>query len=289
MTPFTTILASSSLASHLADPQWVVLDCRFTLDDPSAGEREYAESHIPGAVYVHLDRDLSGTKTGQNGRHPLPSIEEMAQRFGALGIDAESQVVAYDQGPGAYASRLWWMLRYLGHDAVAVLDGGFARWAGERRPVRAGLESRDARTLTPRVRREMLVTVDELARRLHEPELRLVDARSSERYRGEVEPIDRVPGHIPGAVNHHYQRNLGPDGGFLGATELRAQLAGVLADTPPGHVITYCGSGVTACHNLLAMEIAGLPGARLYAGSWSEWSADPGRPVEQGGGEERRG
>jgi thiosulfate/3-mercaptopyruvate sulfurtransferase len=304
------ITSASALAERPQDHRLLILDCRFDLDEPARGEREYAAGHIPGAVYVHLDRDLSGQKTGRNGRHPLPTIEEMAQRFGNLGIAEGTCVVAYDSDTCAYASRAWWMLRYLGHDDVEVLDGGFTRWAAEGRPVRRGIETRQPRAFTPRVRHEMLVTVDELVARLDEPGHVLIDARSPERYRGEVEPIDRVPGHIPGAVNRHYQKNLGPDGRFRPAEELRAELAPLadarlapaaarpsfdsardnpersrrVGDARAEHVIVYCGSGVTACHNLLALELAGIRGARLYAGSWSEWSADPERPVEQGSG-----
>ena len=278
----TTTLSVAALAERLRSPRPLALDCRFDLDDPAWGERAYEVGHIPGAVYAHLDRDLSGPVTGANGRHPLPSVEEMARRFGALGVGTGVQVIAYDQDNGMYASRLWWMLRYLGHDAVAVLDGGFSRWVGEGLPVRPGRESATPRTFTPRVRPEMLVTAGEVARRLDDPAVRLIDARSPERYRGEVEPLDRVPGHIPGAIDRHYQRNVNPDGTFRPAEELHAEFAALIGDTAPGSVISYCGSGVTGCHNLLAMEIAGITGVRLYAGSWSEWCADPTRPVERG-------
>jgi thiosulfate/3-mercaptopyruvate sulfurtransferase len=274
------LIPPRTVADWLLQAHNRLLDLRFSLDDPSWGEREYEAGHIPGAVYVHLARDLSGPPTGTNGRHPLPSVDEMARQFGALGIGDGVQVIAYDQDNGMYASRLWWMLRYLGHEAVAVLDGGFARWVAEGNPVKAGRETATPRAFTPRVRPEMLVTVDEVARRVGDPACRLIDARSPERFRGEVEPLDRVAGHIPGALNRHYQQNLGPDGRFRPADELRAEFAPLVGDTPHENVIAYCGSGVTACHNLLAMELAGITGVRLYAGSWSEWCADPARPVE---------
>lgn len=281
MTPLTTLIDTAALDAHRAEPHWLVADCRFDLKDTAAGERAYQEAHIPGAVYVHLDRDLSAPKTGSNGRHPLPDPATVAATFSRLGIDRTRQVVAYDQDSGMYASRLWWMLRWMGHDAVAVLDGGFVRWLGEGRPITAGHEARTTRQFVAAPRPEMLTTVGDLdALRL--AGYQLVDARAPERFRGDVEPLDRVPGHIPGARNHFFQANLDEHGRFRAPADLAARLSATLGDTPVERTICYCGSGVTACHDLLALEHAGLRGAKLYAGSWSEWSADPDRPVAKG-------
>ena len=276
---FTTLIDTDALAARLSSESMVIADCRFDLNDTSAGERAYIEAHIPGAVYIHLDRDLSGTKTGVNGRHPLPDLQALTETFGRLGIDDGQQVIAYDQDSGMYASRLWWMLRWLGHDAVAVLNGGYARWMAEQRPTRAGAEAPGPRRFTPRLRGDMLASVDEVTGAA--AGWRLVDARAPERYRGDVEPLDRVAGHIPGALNHFFQSNLTEQGTFRPGPELASRFKDTFGETPADHVICYCGSGVTACQNLLALEHAGLTGAKLYAGSWSEWSADPGRGVER--------
>ncbi len=272
---YTTLISSADLAEHLSDAAFVVVDCRFMLDDVEWGRREYLSAHIPGAVYAHLDADLSGAKTGTNGRHPLPSPEALKETLGRLGIDDGVQVVAYDQDNGMYASRLWWLLRWMGHDAVAVLDGGFAKWDG---PLVSGEEHRAPREFVGAPRDGLLVLADSVANH----EWRLIDARAPERYRGDVEPLDTVAGHIPGAANHFYKHNLDEAGLFLPPGELRARLSPVVGGVAPDHVVSYCGSGVTGCHNLLALEHAGLHGARLYAGSWSEWSSDPSRPVATG-------
>jgi thiosulfate/3-mercaptopyruvate sulfurtransferase len=276
---FTTLIDTTTLAGHLDTADWVIVDCRFRLDDPAWGEREYLSTHIPGAVYAHLDRDLSGPMTGTNGRHPLPDVTALTDTFGRLGIGSGVQVVAYDQDAGSYASRLWWMLRWMGHGAAAVLDGGFARWRAEGRPVEPGRHAPSPRVFTRALRREMAVTADEVAALLQQPETRLVDARAPERYRGEVETVDKVAGHIAGASNLFYRWNLNDQGTFRSPAELRALWAPTLAGTAPEQVVCYCGSGVTACHDLLALEHAGLSGARLYPGSWSEWSSDPSRPI----------
>ena len=277
---FTTIVSTAVLASHVDAP--VIVDCRSKLDDEGWGEREYVAAHIPTAVYADLNRDLSGPKTGANGRHPLPDPRALAQTLGRLGITSGVQVIAYDQDNGSWASRLWWLLRWMGHDAVAVLDGGFAKWIAEGRPTASGVETRPAQVFTGTPRAEMAVDVDAVASHLGSPEWRLIDARARERYRGEKEPIDRTPGHIPGAVNHFFGGNLAADNTFKTPEELRAQFAPALAGARADRVICYCGSGVTACHNLLAMEHAGIHGAKLYGGSWSEWSAEPKRRVETG-------
>jgi thiosulfate/3-mercaptopyruvate sulfurtransferase len=278
---YRTVVSPSELANHL-DSSWTIVDCRFDLQHETWGAEQYRSGHIPGALYVSLSHDLAGTRTGRNGRHPLPSIEEMQGLFGRLGIGAGMQVVAYDQDMGMYAARFWWMLRYAGHDAVAVLDGGFARWVREGRPRRAGEESRPATRFEARPRPDLLASLDDVAVIVRMHDGLLVDARSPERFSGQSEPIDRAAGHIPGAINHPYRRNAADEGAFLAPEELRQRFSESLRGHNPQDVVMYCGSGVTACHNLLAMEHAGLSGARLYPGSWSEWSADPDRPVETG-------
>jgi thiosulfate/3-mercaptopyruvate sulfurtransferase len=278
---FRTLISTSVLAMHLEDDPVAIVDCRFKLGDESWGEQAYVAAHIPRALYAHLDRDLSGPKTGTNGRHPLPDPDALTRTFTRFGITSGVQVVAYDQDNGMFASRLWWMLRWLGHDAVAVLDGGFAKWTAEGRDTRSGTETRAAQTFIAAPRPDLLATVDQVAALRADHNWRLVDARAPERFRGDVEPLDRVAGHIPGAVNHCYQTNLDAEGSFRSPEELRAHMQATLGDHPADRIVCYCGSGVTACHNLLALEHAGLTGARLYAGSWSEWSSDPARPVEK--------
>jgi thiosulfate/3-mercaptopyruvate sulfurtransferase len=277
---FTTLIDAHTLAEHLDDPSFALIDCRFKLDDVEWGFREYEAGHIPGAVFANLDRDLSGVKTGVNGRHPLPDPSVFAGVLGRLGVDAQVQVIAYDQDTGMYASRLWWMLRWLGHPQAAVLDGGIAKWLAEGRAIRAGREARAARTFQGRPHPEMIAEAGEIARALHRDDLRLVDARAPERFRGENETLDKKAGHIPGAGNHFYLWNLKDDNTFRSPADLRERLAASVDNVPASRIVCYCGSGVTACHNLLAMEQAGLPGARLYPGSWSEWSSDPVRPTE---------
>jgi thiosulfate/3-mercaptopyruvate sulfurtransferase len=279
---FRTLIDAETLARRLGDPSYAVVDCRSRLDDPSWGEREYLAGHIPGAVFASLDRDLSGSQTGVNGRHPLPDIDVFKRTLGRFGIDDRVQVVAYDQDAGMYASRLWWLLRWLGHDAVAVLDGGWARWIAEARPVASGHESRTPREFRGAPRPDFFVTAEEVAARSSDPAWRLVDARAPERYRGDIETIDRIAGHIPNAINHPFKENVDDRAAFRPAGDLRRQLLSVIGNVPIDHVVCYCGSGVTACHNLLALEHAGLPGAKLYPGSWSEWSSDPGRSVAVG-------
>jgi thiosulfate/3-mercaptopyruvate sulfurtransferase len=279
---FTTLISTSDLAARVCvpgDASLVVVDVRHDLAQPDAwGENAYRDSHLPGARFAHLDRDLSGAKTGRNGRHPLPTPEACAQVFSRLGIDAKKEVVAYDQGPGMYAARLWWMLRWLGHDAVAVLDGGFAAWTREGRPVTAEIPRPSATTF---VARPPSPTVDArtISANLATPAFLLLDARARERYRGDVEPLDPVAGHIPGALNRPFSENLDAEGRFKAVATLASEFDMLLAGRPPTDVVHYCGSGVTACHNLLAMAHAGRSGARLYPGSWSEWCSDSSRPV----------
>lgn len=274
---FTTLISPTDLAAHAGDPVWVLLDCRFDLTNPDAGPALYAASHIPGARYVHLDHDLSGAKTGSNGRHPLPSVDEMAARFGQLGIGPGVQVVLYDGDIGMYAARAWWMLRYLGHEAVAVLDGGYARWVAEGHAVTTEVPATVTRVFTPAPRADWRLSVSDVQAGV---EGVLVDARSPERFRGINETLDPVGGHIPGACNYFFQQNLTPEKTFKSPEALRMQWTTLLAGRPASDVVMYCGSGVTACHNLLALEVAGLSGARIYPGSWSEYCADRSRPVE---------
>ena len=278
----TTLIATETLATHIDDASFAIVDCRFRLDDPGWGEREYEAAHIPGALYAHLDHDLSSTPTGTNGRHPLPDPTELQRRLGTFGIAPGVQVVAYDQDTGAFASRLWWLLRWVGHRAVAVLDGGLAKWTAESRPTRGGIEPRKQADFSGERNRDMMVDAATVAQVTNRRDWRLLDARAPERYRGEVEPIDKKAGHIPTAVNHPFQTNLTAGGTFRSPSELRGQFEASLGSVPPAQTIAYCGSGVTACHNLLAMEHAGLHGARLYPGSWSEWSADASNPTATG-------
>ena len=283
--PLRTLVSTEILAEHLRDPDWVVLDCRHDLLKPEAGRTEYEKSHIPGARFMHLDRDLAGPKTGTNGRHPLPDAASFAAKLGAAGIGAGNQVIAYDAQEGTNASRLWWMLRWLGHESVAVLDGGWPKWAMENRPRSAELPRACATAYAPKtVGSSGTGWVDwaYVLSHLERQDMLIVDARSAERFRGEAEPIDPVAGHIPGAVCRHFRQNLDAQGCFRSAAELRADFDAILGTHRPEHAVNSCGSGVSACHNLLAMEIAGLTRGRLYPGSWSEGCAAPARPIERG-------
>ena len=277
---FTTLISTAELEA-LDRPDVAICDVRHDLMQPDWGQAEYAKAHVPGAQFVHLDRDLSAPKTGKNGRHPLPTPEAAAALFSRLGINDHTQVVAYDQGNGMYAARLWWMLHWLGHDAAAVLDGGLAKWLREGRAVTAEvpethLSSFGILRVTP------TVNATGIRSSLNRRTLFLVDARAPERFRGEVEPIDPVAGHIPGAHNRPFSQNLDADGTFKLPAFLRAEFMALLDGASHETVVHQCGSGVSACHNILAMEVAGLPGTRLYPGSWSEWSADSARPIERG-------
>ncbi len=277
---YTTLVSTDLLARHLGD--CVIVDCRFDIQNEALGREQYRAAHLPGAVYASLNDDLSGARTGTNGRHPIPTVDALAATLGRLGIDRTTQVVAYDQDAGSYASRLWWLLRYVGHDAVAVLDGGLAKWMREGRATRPGEETRPPVRYEPAARPALRVDVEHVAAILEEPGRLLIDARAPERFEGRSETIDRIAGHIPGAVNHFFKQNLTAEGTMLPAETVRANFVRLLGGQSPDHVVMYCGSGVTACQNLLAMEHVGLPGARLYVGSWSEWSSDPSRPVETG-------
>ena len=276
------LVTPGELAAHLDDPGWVVFDVRHELTDRDAGREAYEADHIPGAYFMHSDDDLAGAKTGLNGRHPLPPIDDFAARINRCGVGPGTQVVAYDDIGGGFAVRLWWMLRWLGHERAALLDGGYPQWLRERRPVSRDVPAARPGAFVPRPRLGATVDVHFLERFSHDPSARLIDARSPARYTGEQETLDPVAGHVPGAVNRFWQRNLRPDGRFKEPQVLREEWQAEMAGAPVERSVHMCGSGVTACHNLFALELAGLGEGRLYAGSWSEWCADPARPVATG-------
>lgn len=281
--PYRTLISADTLARLVQASEHVcIVDCRHDLANPEFGRRAYADGHLPGAVFMSLDQDLSGPLNGFNGRHPLPDPLSLKQRLGALGIDSQTQVVAYDDAAGMFAARLWWLLRWLGHEKVAVLDGGLRAWCEAGQALNTQIPQ--ARAVIhdgnpcPTLHTDAAAVWDKLELQ----EICLIDARSPDRFRGENETLDPVGGHIPGAVNRFFRDNLNDKGRFLPAQQLRTALESILNGLPPNKVVHQCGSGVTACHNLLAMEHAGLSGSRLYPGSWSEWCSDPSRPVATG-------
>lgn len=278
----TPLISALDLSAHIGQHNLRIVDLRHDLMKPGAGRAAWQAGHLPGAVHLDLDVDLSGPKTGRNGRHPLPDPLEFAQVLGAAGIGDTDHVVIYDDAGGAFAARLWWMLRWLGHDAVSVLDGGWQAWVAAGLPVSSEATRPVANVFTPRVPRPWTVDADAVAKGLADGGLLVIDARAPERFRGEVEPIDPVGGHIPGAQNRFMRGNLDDAGGFKPAATLRAEFEALLAGRPASELVCQCGSGVTACHNLLALAHAGIEGARLYPGSWSEWCSDPARPVATG-------
>ena len=282
---FTTLIHAEQLRQNLSDPNWVILDCRCLLADADYGRRQHAEAHIPGAQFADLNSDLAAPVVkGLTGRHPLPAVEFAAERFAAWGIGPGVQVVVYDDAGGALAAvRAWWMLRWLGHEAAAVLDGGWQRWQALQLPVSAGQEPRPAPgVFIARPRPELVLSTAEVDARRDDPAWRILDSRAAERYRGENETIDPVAGHIPGAVSAPYGVNLNPDGTFRPAEHLRRRFERLLDGVPAEQAVFYCGSGVTSILNILALQAAGLGEARLYPGSWSEWIADGTRPVATG-------
>jgi thiosulfate/3-mercaptopyruvate sulfurtransferase len=284
---FSTLIDASTVRELACKPDVAVIDCRFDLLNPEGGRRAYLAGHIPGARYAHLNKDLSAPISSDSGRHPLPSPQDFAATLGRLGIGNATQVIAYDDAGGSFAARLWWLLRWLGHRSVAVLDGGIKAWtaaggsleSGEEKPLPK--ETPGGR-ITSRADTAAVIDTAHIAAFLTDPGNLLVDARAAERFAGSVEPIDAVAGHIAGAVNHPFSANLAPDGRFLAAPELKRLWSARLAGRQAVHLAAMCGSGVTACHNLLSLEVAGLGGAKLYAGSWSEWIRDPNRPVARG-------
>ena len=277
-----TLIQAEELARRLIDPRLRIFDCRFDLARPDYGRGRYDDEHLPGAIYADLNRDLAAPATAVSGRHPLPAASEFEARLRAWGVNDDSPVVAYDDGNAMYTSRLWWMLRWLGHDDVAVLDGGLRRWEQLGLPLEDEVCAHAPGNFVARLRADCAVDAAAVLARLGDPTVRILDARAPERYRGEVEPIDAVAGHVPGARNHPFTTSLDAGGRFRPAHELRAAFSASLAGVPAERAIAMCGSGVTACHLLLALEHAGLHGARLYPGSWSEWSRDPARPVRKG-------
>lgn len=279
--PYTTTISTTDLAQHYTDPNWIIVDCRFKLDDTEAGRKAYRDDHIPGAVYAHLDADLSGPIIdGKGGRHPLPTVEAFTETLCAWGIDNDTQVVAYDDVGGVYAGRLWWMLRWLGHDKVAVLDGGWPHWAKEGHPTRSGTDLCARKTFTPNPQPNMQLTVDDMIANLETGRYKAFDVRDEKRYRGEGKGMDAAAGHIPGAHSAFFGPNLGEDGKFLPPEQLRARYEKLLGDSAPSDTVWYCGSGVSVHHDLIAMELAGFErGALVYIGSWSDWSSDPNRPI----------
>ncbi|HTT07706.1 MAG TPA: sulfurtransferase [Gammaproteobacteria bacterium] len=277
MSPYRTLIQTQELRPLLENDGVIVIDCRFDLADLEAGRRAYLEAHIKGAVYAHLDEDLSGPQYPGSGRHPLPSPKRLEKIFGKFGVTVGRQVVAYDASGGMVAARLWWQLRYMGHEAVAVLDGGWPAWIASGGDTASGEQRNPPTKFEGRPHFERVVETKQVLE-----QRRLVDSRDPARYRGESEPIDPVAGHIPGAVNYFCKRNLTADGRFLTPAALRPALSGVFGAVPAAEVTFYCGSGVTACHNILATVHAGFQEPRLYAGSWSEWCADPARPVARG-------
>ncbi|HEX3913904.1 MAG TPA: sulfurtransferase [Steroidobacteraceae bacterium] len=285
---FTTLIDAAALRELVGKPATAVIDCRFDLADPGSGRRAYLAGHIPGARHADLNQDLSGPVTAGSGRHPLPAPAELAATLQRLGIRQNFQVVAYDDSAGAFAARAWWLLRWMGHGSVVVLDGGFKAWVAAGGALESGpggaepTPARGAGQSAPSVDASAVLDAAEVEARLKEPGFLLVDARAPERFAGTVEPIDAVAGHVAGAVNQPFSANLGADGRFLPAAALQHLWQMRLAGKNPTQVAAMCGSGVTACHNLLSLEIAGLRGAKLYAGSWSEWIRDPKRPIARG-------
>jgi thiosulfate/3-mercaptopyruvate sulfurtransferase len=285
---FTTIIGASILRDCLDQPDLAIIDCRFDLANPDGGRRAYLQGHIPGARYADLNRDLSAPISATSGRHPLPAPADFAATLQRLGVGPATQVIAYDDSAGAFAARGWWLLRWMGHKAVAVLDGGIKAWIG----IGGRLEAGEAEALpsapqggdshAPPVNADAVIDAAGVAARLQDPGFLLIDARAPERFTGLVEPIDSVAGHVKGAVNQPYSANIGADGRFLPPAELRRLWQQRLDGREPKEVAAMCGSGVTACHNLLSLEVAGLSGAKLYAGSWSEWIRDPTRPIARG-------
>ena len=272
----STVIDVHELRHNMDNPSWITVDCRFDLSDPDAGYRAYLESHIPKAVYANLNNDLSGPAITDHGRHPMPPPERMINLFTSLGIGNGCQVIVYDASSGSLAARLWWMLRYMGHAGVAVLDGGWQSWLDAGFGVEQEEQRNPEQSFSGTPQRDWLVQLNDV---LSFP--LLVDAREPARYRGEQEPIDPVAGHIPGAVNHYWRDNLDGQGKFLPPRRLMQQYQEICAGVPFQDAVFYCGSGVTACHDVLAAVHAGLPWPRLYAGSWSEWCSDPERPIEK--------
>lgn len=282
---FTTLVSTEELVQYLQKPNWVIFDCRSHLIDHNAGFKAYQNGHIPNAIFCSLETDLSSSITKKTGRHPLPDFNAFIKKLGDWGVDNQTQVIIYDDVGGAFAVRLWWQLRTFGHNKVAVLDGGIPQWTKEENPLSKALPEITKKIFTAQLDESAWLTTDQIEKNLKTKTFTVVDARTSERYRGESEPIDTVAGRIPDSINRPFQLNLGEDGLFLKANVLQDQFTSIIKQTPnqsANNIVHLCGSGVTACHNMLAMEIAGLSGSKLYAGSWSEWIRDDQRPVTTG-------
>ncbi len=267
---FHLLVDAQTLARHLDDPSWVLVDCRFELTAPEAGERNYRLEHLPKARYAHLERDLSGPATPTSGRHPLPDPVLLAEKLSSWGISTTTQVVVYDEGPGAFAARLWWLLRWLGHERVAVLDGGLKGWQQQGFALTPEIPEITAATFEAKLQENQWISGAALVVALADQSIHLLDARGADRFQGQNETLDPKAGHVRGAINRPFMQNL-RDGYFKSPTELRADFTALLGGVPSQPLVSMCGSGVTACHNLLALELAGLTGMRLYPGSWSEW------------------
>ncbi len=279
---FASLVDADTLSANLDNSAWRVIDCRHDLLHPESGFEAYRQSHLRGAVFAHLDRDLSGTKDGRNGRHPLPSPERLVAQFQRWGVDPHTQIVAYDANGGPFAARLWWLARWLGHEWVAVLDGGWQAALKVGMTVETAVPEYPAGRFARRPARALAVDAEQVAAARSDQRWLIVDARAPDRYAGQNETIDPVGGHIPGAVNRFWQLNLQADGRFKSPGQLRQEFASQLGSRPAARLIAQCGSGVTACHHLVAMQAAGLTGAALYPGSWSQWIADPARPIAVG-------
>lgn len=280
--PYTTLISASDLANHLDKPNWIIFDCRFSLADSKAGAKAYRQGHIPGARYADLNQHLSSPVKSYTGRHPLPDFSELTQQLGLWGVNNSSQIVVYDDASGAFAGRMWWLLRSMGHQHVAVLDGGIKQWQKQHQPLTTVLPTIQPTQFRCYLDQKQWLSAAEVENGLARRHITLIDARTPERFQGLQEPIDPVAGHIPKALNRPFQRNLDKDGLFLPAAQLKTEFQTLTAHRNPEQIVHMCGSGVTGCHNLLAMEIAGLQGSKLYSGSWSEWIVDKNRAVAKG-------
>ena len=275
----TTLVCVDTVKQHINNPNWIIIDCRFSLMDNEAGAKAYRMGHIPNAHYAHIEKDLSSAITSHTGRHPLPTLNSLVKKLGSWGISNKSQIIVYDDAYGAFAGRLWWLLRYLGHDAVAVLDGGVQHWQSKQLPLTTTLPSNKPRIFRPYTDISAQISAEQLSNQLAFNKIKLIDARTAERFSGQSESIDPIAGHIPKAINHPFQLNLNTNGLFLSKDKLHSQFSHLLGTTSPENTVHMCGSGITACHNLLAMEHAGLNGSKLYPGSWSDWITNQNRSI----------
>ncbi len=280
---YQTLISTNELKNILNAPDTVIIDCRFSLADTGAGYRDYLASHIPNAHYAHLDRDLSSEVIrGKTGRHPFPNVEVFAKKCGEWGIDENAQVIVYDHGGGGIAARLWFLLKWLGHEQVAVLDGGWKHWLGQKMPVSDNIPLPSQKVFHPKEKTDALVSVKAIERMINDEEFLLIDSRAAERYSGEIENIDPIAGHIPSAVSAPFMENLNENGIFRSKNEIKERFKKIVKSHPIERTVFYCGSGVTACHNLLALHHIGISNAKLFPGSWSEWIANGKRPIEIG-------